>query len=91
MHGEKNRPEQCRLAGFGELPVFAMENEEGILPSRAVVSPGIGPSLSLHTAGGLVWDALCCKPQPRYSRAVPVHTAISSLGSDGGGLRFASR
>lgn len=48
MHGEKNRPEQCRLAAFGELPVAAMENGKSMLPSRAVVSPSVGPLLSLH-------------------------------------------
>lgn len=90
MHGEKNRPEHCRLAGFGELPVAAMENEEGMLPSRAVVSPSVGPLLSLSDADGLVWDALHCKPQPRYPRTVPMHTAISNLGSDRGDLQFAS-
>ena len=88
MHGERNRPEQCQLAGFGELPVAAVENEEGMLPSRAVVSPSVGPSLSLHDAGGLVQNALHCKPQPRYPKTVPVHTAISRLESDRDGLWF---
>lgn len=41
MPGEKNRPEQC---WFGELPVAAIESEEDMLPSRAVVSPSTGPS-----------------------------------------------
>lgn len=52
MHGEKNRPEQCRLAGFGEMPAAAMENEEGMLFSRAVPSPSVGTLLSLHDACG---------------------------------------
>lgn len=92
MHGEKNRPDQCRLAGFGELPVTAIENKEGMLPSRAVVSPRVGLSLRLRNAGGLVQDAFHCKPQLRYPRTVPLHnSAISSLGNDRGDLQFASR
>lgn len=55
------------------MPVAAIENEEGMVPSRAVVLPSVGPLLSLHDAGGLVWDVLHSKSQLSYPRTVPVH------------------
>lgn len=81
MPGEKNRPEQC---WFGELPVAAIESEEDMLPSRAVVSPSTGPSPCLWWWFSLRYSSLQTTAEESSD------TAISSVGSDGGDLQLAS-
>ena len=53
MRGEERRCEQGRHAAFGELPVAAMENEEGTLPSGAELPLGSCPGLGCPSVQGL--------------------------------------